>query len=300
MKISYNAGHIKTTPGKRLPAALDPNETREWVLNDRVARHFATEMAKYEGVELRRMDDPNGVKNIDIEERVANANAWGADLYLSFHHNAAGKLFSGGGTEVYIDATGGESEKYAKAIYDAVIAATGLKGNRADPLRSTSDGVKLYECRATKMPAVLVEYGFMDSKVDAPIILTDDFSKKAGVATAQAVAKVKGLKKKATAAATTEKSESGVLYRVQVGAYSNKANAEAMIAKLKKAGFDGFITKSGEAVTDTKPQKSVDELAREVINGKWGDGAERKKNLTDEYGEAIAKAVQDRVNELLG
>lgn len=33
-----------------------------------------------------------------------------------------------------------------------------------------------------------------------------------------------------------------VLYRVQVGAFSKKANADAMLAKLKKAGFDGFIT----------------------------------------------------------
>lgn len=38
------------------------------------------------------------------------------------------------------------------------------------------------------------------------------------------------------------KPEPGVLYRVQVGAFSKKANADAMLAKLKKAGFDGFIT----------------------------------------------------------
>ncbi len=32
-----------------------------------------------------------------------------------------------------------------------------------------------------------------------------------------------------------------VFYRVQVGAYNERKNAEAMLAKLKKAGFDGFI-----------------------------------------------------------
>ena len=36
------------------------------------------------------------------------------------------------------------------------------------------------------------------------------------------------------------------LYRVQVGAYSKKENAEAMLKKLKAAGFDGYI-KQGEA-----------------------------------------------------
>ena len=34
---------------------------------------------------------------------------------------------------------------------------------------------------------------------------------------------------------------SNTLYRVQVGAYTNKTNAEAMLAKLKLAGIDGFI-----------------------------------------------------------
>lgn len=38
--------------------------------------------------------------------------------------------------------------------------------------------------------------------------------------------------------------KSGGLYKIQVGAYSVKANAEAMLEKLKKAGFSGFITSS--------------------------------------------------------
>lgn len=41
----------------------------------------------------------------------------------------------------------------------------------------------------------------------------------------------------------------GKLYRVQVGAFSVKANAEAYLAKVKAAGFSGFITTlSGKAV----------------------------------------------------
>lgn len=35
---------------------------------------------------------------------------------------------------------------------------------------------------------------------------------------------------------------SSVIYRVQVGAFSKKSNADAMLKKLKAAGFDGFIT----------------------------------------------------------
>lgn len=93
--------------------------------------------------------------------------------------------------------------------------------------------------------------------------------------------------------------QSGNLYKVQVGAYSVKTNADAMAVKLKAAGYDTYITtNSGTAVSvDTKPQKTVDELAREVINGKWGNGTDRKNRLTAagyDY-----SAIQKRVNELL-
>lgn len=88
-----------------------------------------------------------------------------------------------------------------------------------------------------------------------------------------------------------------VLYRVQTGAFSNKANADAMAAKLKAAGFDTYITtKSGTAVSSTA-KKSVDELAREVIQGLWGNGQDRKNRL--QAAGYDYNAVQKRVNELL-
>ena len=48
---------------------------------------------------------------------------------------------------------------------------------------------------------------------------------------------------------------------------------------------------------NTTKKKSIDTIAREVINGKWGNGADRKKRLLSagyDY-----NAVQKRVNELL-
>ena len=93
--------------------------------------------------------------------------------------------------------------------------------------------------------------------------------------------------------------QSGKYYKVQVGAYSVKANASAMADKLKKAGFDTYITtKGGTAVAAEAPaKKSVDEIAREVIAGKWGNGATRKQKLT--AAGYNYSAVQKRVNELL-
>ncbi len=87
------------------------------------------------------------------------------------------------------------------------------------------------------------------------------------------------------------------LYKIQVGAFSKKTNADTMAAKLKAAGFDTYITtKSGTAVT-TSSKKSIDEIAREVIRGLWGNGQDRKNRITKagyDY-----SAVQKRVNKLL-
>ena len=39
----------------------------------------------------------------------------------------------------------------------------------------------------------------------------------------------------------TEPAQGDTLYRVQVGAFAVRANAEKMLNRLKKAGFSGFI-----------------------------------------------------------
>ena len=84
------------------------------------------------------------------------------------------------------------------------------------------------------------------------------------------------------------------IWRVQVGAFSVKANADRMLSKLNAAGFSGFITKLSGKAEAAPSKKTVDELAREVIAGKHGSGDARKKSLGDQY-----EAVQKRVNELL-
>jgi len=60
--------------------------------------------------------------------------------------------------------------------------------------------------------------------------------------------------------------------------------------------FDGnyYYGKIAQKPVSVKPEKSIDELAKEVIEGKYGNGEERKKALGDKYG-----AVQAKVNELL-
>lgn len=89
----------------------------------------------------------------------------------------------------------------------------------------------------------------------------------------------------------------GKLYRVQVGAYAVQQNAINMCFKVKKAGFtDAFVSSAG-GINTKVPQKTVDQVAKEVIQGKWGNGAARKKAL--EAAGYNYNAVQAKVSALM-
>ena len=217
---------------------LDAKETREWVLNDRICDKIENKLKAYDGIEILRLDDTTGQKGISLAERSNASNKWGADLYLAIHHNAGINGGSGGGVVAYVYTKPSAVElEWQKLFYNAVIGKTGLKGNRATPLAKGN----LHECREPKAPAILLECGFMDSKTDVPIILTEDFAEKVATACVEVIVKKANLKKKVVATTTAETNTTKKLYRVQVGAYSVKANAEAMQKKLKAAGFDAII-----------------------------------------------------------
>ena len=229
MRIALTAGHYIGTSGKRCLKSIDKNETREWVLNNRICEKIENKLTAYEGYSLIRTDDRSGQTDVSLKARVDKANSFGADIYISIHHNAGINGGVGGGVVAYVAQNAPKiTQEWQKAFYDAIISHTSLKGNRANPCASAN----LYECRETKMSAVLLECGFMDSKTDVPIILTDAFADKVASAIVEVIAARGKLPKKASN-----------LYRVQVGAYSVKANAERMRDELKSKGYDAFIVK---------------------------------------------------------
>jgi N-acetylmuramoyl-L-alanine amidase len=234
-KIALNAGHYLKTAGKRCLKALDKNETREWTLNDRICDKIEQKLKAYEGYSLLRIDDTTGSTDVSLSKRVTKANSWGADFYLSIHHNAGINGGSGGGVVAYTYTKVDDATKaWQKALYDAIVKNTGLKGNRANPLASAN----FYECRKTTMACVLLECGFMDSKTDVPIILTDDYADKVASACVEVIVAKGGLKKKVV---VTDTNVGGKTYRVQCGAFSKLENAENLKKKLKTAGFDAII-----------------------------------------------------------
>jgi GH25 family lysozyme M1 (1,4-beta-N-acetylmuramidase) len=66
---------------------------------------------------------------------------------------------------------------------------------------------------------------------------------------------------------------------------------------IKNGGFNGY-GKSAASTSTATAKKSVDEIASEVIAGKWGNGSDRKNRLTSSGYDY--NAVQAKVNEKLG
>ena len=171
--ICLDAGHGKNTVGKRCLKSIDPNETREWVLNSRIALLVEKRLKDYD-CKVYRVDDITGINDVALSTRVKMSNNANANVYISIHHNAGVNGGDGGGITVYYYSSKTERLTQAKKLYDCLIEKTGLKGNRATPVKK----YPFYVVKKTNAPAFLIENGFMDSLTDVPIILTDDHATK--------------------------------------------------------------------------------------------------------------------------
>lgn len=171
--IAIDAGHGMKTLGKRCMKKLDPNETREWYLNDRIADRLQELLAGYDCIVVR-VDDTTGVKDVSLSTRVKTANNAKADIYVSIHHNAGLSGRAGGGTVVYYCSSKSERLTQVRNMYQSVINQTGLIGNRSSSVINKG----FYVIKNTSMPAFLIENGFMDSPTDIPVILSTDHAEK--------------------------------------------------------------------------------------------------------------------------
>jgi N-acetylmuramoyl-L-alanine amidase len=139
-------------------------------------------LLQYNGIEtiLTRegnyANGPHSTLDESLQTRVAIANNFNADLFVSVHVNAGG----GTGTEVLIAGTGGKAETAAnKMLY--YLNQVGGWANR---------GVKtqnVYVLRRTNAPAILTENGFIDSVSDSTKLKNPTFIRALAVAHAKGI-----------------------------------------------------------------------------------------------------------------
>jgi N-acetylmuramoyl-L-alanine amidase len=135
--------------------------------------------------------------------------------------------------EAFYHYGGGTSKTLAENILAEIVKIG--QNSRGAKIRKNKDGKDYYGfIRQTSAPSVIVECAFVDNATDLKILASESKREAMGQAIAKGILKTLGIEYQA---------DRGTIYRVQVGAYSVKANAEALQKKLKEAGFDAYITK---------------------------------------------------------
>lgn len=174
-RIYIDQGHNPQNPN----AGAEGNGYREQDLVYEIGQETAA-ILRNAGQEVR-LSRPTpetqlGTSNASsLAARVNDANAWGADYFISLHANAS-DLESASGSEAYVFRRGGVAEELAENILSELSAVTGLE-NRGVFLRPT-----LYVLRKTRMPATLVELGFITNPADAALMAEEPWLFATGVA----------------------------------------------------------------------------------------------------------------------
>lgn len=172
----------------------------------------------------------------NMYDRVAESNAWPADLHMAPHTNGFDGTVAGTRVHCYPSE---QSRKIGKLIQDRIAP---LSPGTSERLVESDN---LYELRATHMPAVLPEFGFHDNPEEAQWLI--DNMEAIAEETVQAVCEYFEVPyiapDKPADPLAPEPEPENVLYRVQVGAFRIRENAEAYLAKVREVFPEAYIKK---------------------------------------------------------
>lgn len=192
-------------------------------------------------LELKRILEEVGVvvgisrlknENDTLSEEIKEANAFQPDFAIDVHNNAGG----GDGFEVYVQ-TGANAAQSKKAgqLLEKYVKAMG-QNSRGVKTKLNDAGKDYFGfLRQINYPAVIVEGFFVDNAKDVADFDTATEQKKLAAAYAAAILEHLNVSKITT--------PSPALFRVQVGAFSVKANADKLCKELQAKGYQAFVTK---------------------------------------------------------
>jgi N-acetylmuramoyl-L-alanine amidase len=226
--VVIDPGHGGIDPGA---IGFDLREKDINLVGARIVYDYLVE--NFEGTFLMTRDKDI---TLELEDRPKLVNAIGADFFLSLHVN--GSTNGGTGFETFTYPANKEVNKVEQQIQQDVhneimtmLASYGFVDRGAKQ-------ANFCVLRETKCPALLIEQLFINMPKDNEFLRNPALLKNLYLVTAKAYARALGLQPKVTA---DDVAPDGELYRVQVGAYRFRKNAEVMQARLKDSGYDAYI-----------------------------------------------------------
>ncbi len=175
IRIFIDQGHNPVNPN----AGAESGGIREQDVNFEVGTRLAVLLNAGPNYEARlsrpAADTQLGTSvTTSLQARAAAANEWPADYFISIHCNANVNAAISG-TEAYVYALNTQAAELADDILDGIEDMTGLR-DRGVFARPT-----LYVLRATAMPAVLVELGYLTNANDRYLLVNDPESFARGI-----------------------------------------------------------------------------------------------------------------------
>lgn len=175
IKIFIDQGHNPQNPN----AGAEANGVREQDITFEVGVRLAALLNSNPNfdAELSRTSPTEvlGTSNAtSLQARVYAANSWGADFFISLHCNSS-EIKEASGSEAFVFKRESPAYDMALRLLEGLHYMTGLE-NRGVFIRPT-----LYVLRATDMPAVLVEMGYITNVNDAHLMSTDPQSFARGI-----------------------------------------------------------------------------------------------------------------------
>lgn len=188
---------------------------------------------EYENVEIK-MSRTND-QTVSLTTRTNTANSWGADFFLSIHVNAGG----GVGFESFVYRNvGAQTLTYQKVIHEEVLKVVNFS-NRG---QKQAD---FHVLRETAMDAVLTENGFIDNQGDAEKLRSSSFINNLARGHVNGIARALNLRRKPTPTPVPQPSPPSNdvrgLYRVQLGAFRNRENAEELARDARAKQFQTYV-----------------------------------------------------------
>ena len=163
MRIGLNAGHTLSGAGSGTSGVIvESIETR------RVCNRL-TEMFKASGVEVVPCTvDKAASQSAYLQQAVSMANRTDLDYFISIHANASENPDING-TEAYVSSTDSAAWYLAQNIVTEIVRRTSTKYNGVFSRPS------LYVLKNTKMPAVLVELGYITNYEDNQRMINEPY-----------------------------------------------------------------------------------------------------------------------------
>lgn len=229
-KIYFDKGHGGSDPG-----AIG-NGLQEKVLTHKIVEYAVAYLsANYTGYEVR--ESRPGDESRSLDQRTDDANKWGANVLVSVHIDSATNVAANGFESHIYPNSGAPTVGLQNILHAEVMQAMKAYGINNDRGKKQSN---FHMLRESKMVAILTENLFIVNKGDSERLKNEAFLKAVGEAHARGVAKYLGLPSKPKPQPVSAP-KSNKLYRVQVGAFADKGNAERLAAELKSKGYAAII-----------------------------------------------------------